>query len=163
MKKIYVLLFFLLFLHACNVSDTDALNNSISFSKDSVNSILSESQSIDIEFNVVGKFICSNNYYNSQVVYNIPSITFNNGNSCVFVVNYLEGGADINGTYKREGNEITVELNFQGTIFENNLDEFTGEKYIEEQFIFTIVDEDKVAIDKNCYAVEAGDLFIRQI
>ena len=62
-----------------------------------------------------------------------------------------------------EGEKIIVELDFQGTIFENNIDESTGEKYLEEQFIFTVKDNDIIIIDKDCYAVEAGDLFIRQV
>ena len=112
------------------------------------------------EFNIIGKYICDNDYHKDEFFIenpeSIPYITFNNDGSCKLLVNYLEGGCYMNGSYNIEDNQILVKLDFSGTIFEG-----TGTEYMDDEHVFTIISNDKIIIDKGFYTVNARDFFIK--
>ena len=112
---------------------------------------------------VSGDYICFNDEYYNNAFFTkhpdaIPSITFYNDGSCKFVVNYLEGVCDVGGFYHVDKDFVYIELELSDTIF---VDKETGEKYMDDQYVFTIINIDKIIIDRDCYAVNAGDSFVR--
>ena len=162
MKKLFILLCFVLILSGCAIfQNSSTESNSSSSSMPNSESSLSSSSKYDVsQFDVLGKFYCSNDYYNIEWFENnpesIPSIEFFKDGRCILFVNYFEGTCDISGVYSIEGNKIKVELDFQGTIFEG-----TGTEYMDDQYVFTIISDNEITIDKGYYTVEAGDPFIR--
>lgn len=115
-------------------------------------------------FNILGEYLCANEEFNNEFFIKnpdyIPSITFYDNGSCKAHVNYLEGIIDVLGYYSIEGNLIHVNLNIDDSVFYNSE---TGEKYIDDQFIFTIVDDNKIILDGDFYSVGSGEIFVKKI
>jgi len=116
-------------------------------------------------FDISGTYICSSDYHSDEfsVIYSdtIPSVSFYDNGICEFIVNYFEGTCIIIGNYTVEGNYVKVSLDFRGTIFEINEDPYTGEKYMDDEYIFTIINNNKLIIDRAYYTVEAEDPFVK--
>ena len=123
------------------------------------------SNSLKVNFDIFGEYICFDDYYVSEdYVYKpaiMGSVTFYDGNRCQFFVNYLEGESDVEGTYSINGNTIYVKLDIENSFFKG-IDPHTGEKYMDDQYVFTIVSNDEIIINNGFYAVNAGDSFKRQ-
>jgi hypothetical protein len=118
-------------------------------------------QSQASEFAIEGKYVCSNDYISNGEHFerfpeDIPSITFYEDENCEVVINYLEGICFMQGTYTIENDQVFVTLSFEGTTFEG-----TGSDYIDSQYTFSILTNDRITIDKNLYIAREGDPFIK--
>ena len=117
----------------------------------------------ETEFNIFGKYICSSEYHKADFFIEnpdkIPEITFNKGGDCNLRINYLGGIADVNCFYNLDANSIYVELDLFGTIFYGT--DNTGKPYMYDKYIFNIIDDNHIIIDKGFYTVGAGDSFIK--
>ena len=114
-------------------------------------------QSPEDEFDVIGKFICASDYHRSafslRSPQTIPSITFFEDGKCSLYVNYLEGGCAVSGEYSVNGDEIHVELDIEGTIFQT---------YMNDTYMFVISDDNTLTIYRGFYTVDDRDKFIRE-
>ncbi|MCI8387165.1 MAG: hypothetical protein HFE63_01700 [Clostridiales bacterium] len=121
------------------------------------------SEEID-EFNISGKYICSSEYFKDEYFSaypdSVPCVYFSGDGDCIFFVNYMEGGCDIEGKYVIENDKIHVKLDFSNTIFESADDEYANSEFMSDTYIFTIVSGDEITINRNCYGVIANDLFV---
>ncbi len=122
--------------------------------------------------NIVGKYVCSNDYYNDEYVSNnnttIPYIKFFEGYECAMYVDHgddttfvegndLESSQRIYGVYKVTDGKIKISLHFLPSI--------TGEHPLvdkmDSEYTLTLIDEDHLVIDKGFFNVRAGDVFVR--
>ena len=158
MKKLCVILCFLLLLVGC--TKTIDLNTSTDSSANSSNSL--SSFSTMPEFNILGKYVCFSDYHKDKNIIknpdDIPSITFYENGKCNLFVAYFGGVWDVNGLYEIKEDTIKVELDLHGTPFEGI--DTAGNPYMDAIYIFNIIDNDKLIIDKGFYSVYAGDPFI---
>ncbi len=96
----------------------------------------------------------------------IPALTLNDDGTMIFRVYYFGGVTDVLGTYKIEDNKIYIDCTMEGSFF----DDGTGYEYMDDKFMFEIVDDDTLTIHAHpddtgsfrCYAVNAGDPFVRR-
>jgi hypothetical protein len=154
----------MLFLSGCIAENPDLPIDSVKPLEDTLtDEPFTDEPSTILEVAVLGEYTCSNDmYYNSEFYIThpdaIPSITFYDDGSCKFIINYSEGICNVEGYYCIDEDYIYIGLELSNTIF---LDKETGEKYMDDQYVFTIVNSDTIVIDKDCYAVYAGDSFVR--
>ena len=158
---IFILFISVLFTLGCqqNIENSDAKNTSSTLN----NSNKISEDAFDIsKFDVLGTFICSDESFKTEFHKKYPStiplIAFYEAGTCHFRINYSEGMFDVSGFYTVESNNIKVKLNLNNTIF---MDAKTGEKYMDDQYVFTIMNNNKIVIDRECYAVNSGDLFVK--
>ncbi|MBQ7827502.1 MAG: hypothetical protein IJ386_04475 [Clostridia bacterium] len=98
-----------------------------------------------------------------------PYISFFDDRTCVMIVGYGGGICPINGTYEIDGNKINVELDVENS-FLGGIDVATGKPYMDNKYVFEIVDNDHIKIGPapdsyyggECYVVRAGGSFIRE-
>ena len=144
MRKLYITLCFVLLFSGCKPNESN-----------------SSDPSSKLTFNILGKYICSGDYFNSEFFIEnpecIPSVTFYDDGNCILFVNYSEGGCNVGGFYTVENNYIKVTLNLNNTIFEED-----GVKYMDDLYVFNIKSNDQIIIDRSYYGVEAGDAFIKK-
>lgn len=116
------------------------------------------------KFNISGKYICSNDYFNNEpfIKYSdyIPTITFYDNSSCSLLVHYGGGKTDVNCSYFIKEDIIQVKLNIKGSFFD--APDAEGYPFMEEQYNFTIIDNNHITINKGFYTVDSGDLFIKK-
>jgi len=118
---------------------------------------------VEVDYSIDDKYACTNDYFEADFFIQhpeaVPFIDFVEDGKCIFGINYSGGFCDVNGTYSIEDDRIYVELDFKGTIF---IDNETAATYTFTQYVFSIVSDDEIVIDKDCYGVRAGDSFIRE-
>ena len=90
-----------------------------------------------------------------------PCIYFADDGDCILFVDYSEGGSDIEGRYYIADGKIYVNLDFSNTIFEDTGDEYTDIDFMADKYVFTIVNDSEIVINRGCYAVMANDKFVR--
>ena len=116
------------------------------------------------QFNILGKYICSNDYFNNEpfIEYSdyIPAITFYDNNICNLLVHYGGGKTDVSCSYDIKEKTIQVKLNIKGSFFD--VPDMEGYPFIDDQYIFTIIDNNHIIIDKGFYTVGSGDSFIKK-
>lgn len=104
---------------------------------------------------IVGKYICSSDYFSNDYFIEypecIPYIVFYDNGACEVLINYLEGIVTFSGDYHIQDTIVKVQFEFKGSIFEGDNDEYC----------FSILDENCIRIEQDCYTVQAGDLFKR--
>lgn len=133
----------------------------------------SETEQTDpAEDTIGGKYYCSTDFFTDEyrIKYpgDTPYITLNDDGSCVLLVGYFHGICEVEGTYLIEGNVINVELDLRGTPFEGT--DTTGRPFMDDRFVFEIIDNDHIVIgpapnavyNGDCYVVRSGDSFIRE-
>lgn len=115
-------------------------------------------------------YICCTSYFDdpffSKHPNSVPALTLKSDGSMIFRINYLQGVTDVLGTYKIEDNHIYIDCTMEGSFF----DDGTGYEYMDDKFVFEVVDDDTLTIHAhpddtgsfNCYAVNAGDPFVRK-
>jgi|GEM_PF-1236429 len=112
------------------------------------------------EFNALGTFICASDSFETEFHKKYPStiplIAFYSADTCHVRVNYGEGMCDVAGFYTIEGENINVKLDFRDTIFEG-----IGTEYMDNQYVFSIVSNKQIVIDRDCYTVNQGDCFVK--
>ena len=111
---------------------------------------------------MIGEYICRNDTYNAFIAEYpeyIPSINFYDDGACKLRVYYIGGVTDVFGIYEIKKNEIHVKVDLSWTIFEGTDD--AGLPYMDDEYIFTITDEEHLTIDREYYTVHAGDPFER--
>jgi len=112
-------------------------------------------------YDILGKYICSNDYINGGEHFerfpeDIPAINFYEDGICEITINYLEGICIASGIYTIEESRIFVAINLDNTIFEG-----TGAEYIDDQYIFDIINDEQIVIDRDFYLAWAGDSFLK--
>jgi hypothetical protein len=142
-------------------------------------------------FSVYGKFVCASDYFNDGEYFtrfpeDIPAITFQEDGSCELKVNYLQGMAIVFGIYSVEEKQVLVELDLNNTfsevyVIDNDGNIFVelrpnhivfiasgddpyhepGTKFMDDQYIFDIVANNHIIIDRGFYVVNAGDSFLK--
>lgn len=122
------------------------------------------SEELRDEYNIIGEYTCMNDFYDQykdRPDYDeyIPSISFYEDGMCRFRVYYIGGVTNLNGVYKIEEDSITVNLDMKNTIMESPAD--GSIQYMDDQYVFKIADEDNLIIDRECYIVNADDLFVK--
>ena len=132
---------------------------------------------------ISGKYICTNDYITSGDYFKtnpdaIPSITFNEDGSCEVVVNYLEGIAIVYGTYTVENEQAFVSLDLMNTTSEVHVIDKDGKesievrknhivfqdgevKYMDDQYVFDIIDGNSIVIDKGFSIAREQDTFLK--
>lgn len=113
------------------------------------------------EYNIMGTYICKGEIYNQfidEYEEYIPAIRFYEDGKCVLRVYYIGGVSEVEGVYCIKNSEVLVDIDLLYTIFR---DSGTGEKYMDDEYIFTITDEDHLVIDRSFYEVNPGDSFVR--
>lgn len=135
-------------------SPSEANENSTASGIEAVESSV-EQESFDF---VYGKYVCAGDKFSEdhfvRFPEDIPYITFRKNGSCEVSVNYMEGLCVITGAFSVEGNQIFVELNFNGTMYEG-----TGTEYMDDKYVYSNVGSGQIIIDRDCYFVIAGDKF----
>ncbi len=113
-----------------------------------------------LNYQVSGKYICNSDIYKAEFFEGyseaIPAVIFNEDGRCELIVNYMEGLCSVYGTYCVQENQVIVNVNLDGTIFEES-----GTKYMNDQYVFKIMSNNEIVIDRGYYAVKAGDKFIK--
>lgn len=116
------------------------------------------------EYTIIGKYTCSNDYWKDdffiQNPEKVPFILFEDNNNCSILVNYLGGLANVKCSYSIEKNTVKVKAYLAGTPFDGTYDD--GRPYMEDEYIFNIMDDNNIIIDKGFYTVGAGDKFIKK-
>ena len=113
------------------------------------------------EYDIIGRYVCSNDYYDDPTYYMthpwpIPYIKFLKEGHCMLFVDQ-EGGREIWGQYRIEGNKIYVyELQFR---YLEMIDEVRDN--MAHEYVFTIVDEEHLTIEPGFFDVQAGDSFVK--
>ena len=113
------------------------------------------------EYDIIGKYVCSNDYYDDPTYsmthpWPIPYIKFLKEGHCMLFVDQ-EGGREIWGQYRIEGNKIYVyELQFR---YLEMIDEVRDN--MAHEYVFTIVDEEHLTIEPGFFDVQAGNTFVR--
>jgi hypothetical protein len=164
MKRTFCLLFLILLLNSCAINNPSSSTDIPALPGSAIDNPISPTvvpdSSFTLEINILGKYICSSEYFNDEYFLmhkeSIPSINFYENGKCEFTVNYFDGVYGVEGVYIVYGEQIQVNLDLQGTIFEGE-----DENYMDDQYVLSIIDDNKIVIDRGCYAVEAGDLFAR--
>jgi len=165
--RLSIIILVLLLFCGCNVSHLKSDNaqsfvqsNTFSTPESGVEKVpyaVTESSS----FNNLGKFVCSNEYFSNKEYFkrfpnDIPSITFYANGRCELLVNYLEGICTVCGNYTVDGGKILVKLiDLEDTVL---VDE-NAAPYISDEYVFNIIDNDHLVVDRGFYAVNAGDVF----
>ncbi len=111
--------------------------------------------------NIQGTYTCTSEYWNASSSTSVPYIHFDEDGSCLMFINYFEGGCNMEGEYRIENDSIYVKLDFSNTIFEDTGDEYTDCEFMSNEYIFKIVSDSKLIINRGCYAVNEGDAFIK--
>ena len=111
--------------------------------------------------NIMGKYVCSNDYIDNDDHFkefpeDIPTINFYQEGGCELTINYLEGVCVAAGAYSVEGNKLVIKINFEGTIFEG-----TGAEYMNEQYVFDIIHDDKIITQEDFSVARSGDAFLK--
>lgn len=116
------------------------------------------------EFNIIGKYICSNDYWKDDFFIKnpqkVPFILFESNNKCSILVNYLGGLENVKCSYSKEKDTVKVKVDLKGTPFDGTYND--GRPYMEDEYIFNIIDDNNIVIDKGFYTVNAGDYFIKK-
>ena len=114
----------------------------------------------EAEYDIIGKYICNNDYYNDEYISlyleSVSYVTFYEYGHCKTYIDYLEGGQEVWGKYSLEGNQVKVALRFFPTDEPDPIRE-----NMDDEYVFTIIDEDHLVIDKGYFAVQAGDSFVK--
>jgi len=134
-----------------------------------------------VDFQIVGRYVCSSDYFSYNYFVNfpnhIPTIIFHEDGTCELVVNYFGGVVTVFGVYRIDNDVIFVDLNLNDTISEVHVIK-DGEafvelrpnfivfeegdvKYMDDHYAFSIINNDKIVIDRGFFAVNAGDVFVR--
>ncbi len=115
-------------------------------------------------FTIIGKYTCSNEYWKDdffiQNPEKVPYIIFENNNNCSILVNYLDGLENVKCSYIMEKDTIKVKAYIEGTLFDGTYDD--GRPYMEDEYIFDVIDNNHIVIDKGFYTVSARDSFIKK-
>lgn len=117
--------------------------------------------SIKPEYNIIGEYICQGEIYDQfkeEAYEYIPSINFYEDGSCRLRVYYIGGVSNVEGVYYIDENRIYVKVDLLYTNFQDSV---TGENYMDDEYVFTIIDEDYLVIDRGFYVVNAEDPFVR--
>jgi len=126
-----------------------------------------------IDDTISGIYYCSTDLFNAEYRSKYPGqnpyMSFDGDGNCVMLVGYGRGMCEVNGTYTIEEDKINVELDLTGTPFEG-IDPASGNPYMDNKFIFEIVDSGHIIIgpaddsvyNGDCYAVRTGDSFIKE-
>lgn len=157
MKNICVLCVVLLFLVSCANQDVNKLVNSSTTDINTEFSVESETK-----HNIIGEYICQGYMYEEfmdEYPEFVPSINFYDDGSCKLRVYYIGGVDDVKGEYSVKGDEIHVKLDLEWTFFEGT--DSAGLPYMDDEYIFTITDEDHLVIDREFYVVHAKESFVR--
>ena len=107
--------------------------------------------------NMLGRYVCTNDYIESSRDFfdyypeYIPSITLNEDGSCELLVNYLEGIYIAHGTYRIEDKQVIVDMEADAI----------AAVQLDSQYIFEIVDENHIIIDRGFSVAESGDSFFK--
>ena len=114
-------------------------------------------------FSIIGKYICDNDDFKEEpfIEYSdyIPAVTFYNNKICNLLVYYGDGKVDVSCSYDIKENMIQVKLNLSGTFFDAPNEE--GYPFLNDFYIFNIVDNNHIVIDKGFYTVDDGDAFVK--
>lgn len=159
MKKILIIFCIFLSLSACASNDLTNKGESgeLIYSSDSME-ITSEKKN-----DIIGKYICTSEYFSNEYFQlhneSVPFIIFYEDDTCTLSVNYFEGVTNIKGKYEIKEKEINVKLDLQWTIFEGT--DSVGLSYMNDEYIFTITDENHLVINRGYYSVNAGDSFMK--
>ena len=162
------------FISSDNIENTIATTNTLETTEPSTpeTTITEEpiTQTTNTDSLITSKtYICCTSYFDdpffSKHPNSVPALTLKSDGSMIFRINYLEGVTDVPGTYKIEDNHIYIDCTMEGSFF----DDGTGYEYMDDKFVFEVVDDDTLTIHAhpddtgsfNCYAVNAGDPFIR--
>ena len=167
MKKLFILLSLFLLLSGCTTIIDSQSSTDASTGTGVSSSELSTSSSSKPEFKILGQYVCDSDYhrddFNVQHPESVPFITFRDDGNCSLYVNYLNGCEYVHGTYSIENDRIQVELDFHGTYFEGKIDPATGGPWMDNHYVFQIIDDNQIIIDREFYTVNAGDTFVRYI
>lgn len=98
----------------------------------------------------------------------IPALTLNDDGTMIFRVYYIGGVTDVPGTYVIEDNKIYIYCVLEGTPVYGFYSD--GMAWMDDKFMFEIVNDDTLTIHAHpddtgsfrCYAVNAGDPFVRK-
>lgn len=116
------------------------------------------------EFHITGKYICAASYFDNKYFVKypemIPCISFSDDGHCILFINYMGGACDMEGKYRVEGDKIYVKLDFANTIFEDTGTEYRDTDFMADEYVFSILDDDRIIIHRACYTVEANDMFV---
>lgn len=112
----------------------------------------------DTDYYIEGTYTCSNEYFSNLST--ASSICFSKDGDCVISVNYSGGICNVEGKYYILDNKIYVKLNFDNTIFEDTGDEYKDVDYMSDEYVFTVVNDNEIKINRGCYAVNANDVFV---
>ena len=123
---------------------------------------LDEVKQQDADIQIWGEFICSNDYFDTGEYFknfpeSIPAITFYQNGRCDLTVNYFEGVSNVSGTYRVEYDRILVDVDLKDTVFKEE-----DIRYMENQYIFKIINQEQLIIERGFYAVSDTDYFLKQ-
>lgn len=114
------------------------------------------------DYNIVGKYKCDNRYFKQfeeESPEYISAINFYEDGTCLFHVYYIGGIANLNGVYDIDNGTISVKVDLKNTVLETPPD--SEIQYMDDQYVFSITDENTLAIDRGCYVIDADDSFIK--
>ena len=126
--------------------------------------ILSGCEEAKSKFNITGEYICDSIYFDddffAEKPENVSKITFNNNGFCKLRVNYLGGISDVDCSYEVKQDFVKVKVHLEKSIL-SGTDE-RGNVYMNDEYIFSIINNNEIVIDKGFYAVKANDSFIKK-
>jgi len=168
MKKIFVVLFLILCISGCSLNETNtsaglsessAENPATSYSPSDTQVTPTETTPT-LEFSIEGTYICTGDYYNNNEFFltfpeYIPHITFYKDGTCKIRAFYNEGLRELIGGYSVNKNSIFVKLDSQ--------EQFAPEDWreMDDEFVFEIINNDEITIDRQFYMVAEGTSFTR--
>ena len=161
MKKIFVALFLMFFISGCAGNETSIPVDLTEPSAEvSDTPATSSDTSPTQEFNIEGTYICTGDFYSDNESFisfpeSIPHVTFYENGTCKIRADYYEGLRELIGDYSVDGDCVFVKLDSQEL--------FSPEDWVEmdNEFVFNIINDDKITIDRQFYMVAAGDPFTR--
>ena len=165
MKKIFIILCFILLLSGCKINNSisSTYNDPSDYSPSSSAQSEPSDTSSEVEFSALGRFVCVSDYHLTEEMLKypefIPAITFYEDGTCNLFVAYFHGTCNVKGVYSKDGSHVKVELDLRGTLFEGT--DQAGFPYMNDKYIFTIVSDERIIIDKGFYSVDAGDPFVK--
>lgn len=150
MKRLYLLFAIIMLLSGCS---KPIANEPV---ESTFESTFESTSGVKDEFVIIGKYVCKNQSYEGFGEECTPKMNFYEDGTCRMLVNYFEGVTYVEGEYSVASGKVFVKLNFTDTIFEDS-----GTKYMDDTYVFSIEDDDHITIDRNVYAVQSKDSFVR--